>query len=918
MKIIGLFFLIFLNIFANENQIFLSEKEKNFIKENPLITLGVDSTWEPYVITKNGEVVGGYEYDLIQEINKLANINLKLIPGVWNNVVEKAKSADIYGLAVSIASKERAKYFEFSNSNMIVRNNYLVREGNPKNIHSLKDLKNKTIAIQKNNGFQVKRATKIEDAKIVQFDDYKNFNEFIEKNHVDAIPMSDASLYTLNALDTPFKDVVYLEDSSQTKIVFSINKKYPELTTIINKALAYIPLDEINKLREKWLFSPIVYSDKKLQPIDLNEKEKYFLKKKPRITIGIDQKLSVKEEKIIKITEDMVNNIYKLSGLIIDFKIASTNQLFNDFKTRKIDGLITKEKICKNNKNYSCIDLYSFDNVFNYNLAIQKNYRELVSIINKSLKSIDKNIIYNIDFLNKKEKEYLLKNKNIRYCIDPNYPPFEELLGGKYVGVGADMVNIISSSLHTSFELVLTNSWKESLEFIKENKCNVLPMINKSYNDVAFLNFSDPIFQYDLAVVTRNNVSYINKIEKLKNKKIGISKDLTLFYLLKKKYPYLNIIFVESIEEGLQKVSDHKLFAVVETIPSIGNLIQKRYIGKLKISGTIEEKLLFSIGVEKEKEILLRILNKTIAEISTKTKQDIMNKWNSYIYEDNLEYIKILKIVLIVGGIIFVLFMYRQYLLKKNNQKLEIAVKEERKKNALQASKMIEQSKLAQIGELTNIIAHQWRQPLSAISATSNNLAFKLTLEEEINKEEIINEVELIGKYSQHLSKTITEFRSFFQKDKKLTCVKIEELIEKVIQIIKPEFHENNIRLETMYNENIELYTYKNELQQALLSIVQNAKDAISENNISNGKISIITKKIDNYMLIEITDNGGGIPEEIIENIFDSYITTKHKSGGTGIGLYISKVIVESHCKGKLIAQNKLDGAMFRVSLPIV
>lgn len=295
-----------------------------------------------------------------------------------------------------------------------------------------------------------------------------------------------------------------------------------------------------------------------------------------------------------------------------------------------------------------------------------------------------------------------------------------------------------------------------------------------------------------------------------------------------------------------------------------------------------------------------------------------MNKWNSYIYEDNLEYIKILKIVLIVGGIIFVLFMYRQYLLKKNNQKLEIAVKEERKKNALQASKMIEQSKLAQIGELTNIIAHQWRQPLSAISATSNNLAFKLTLEEEINKKEIINEVELIGKYSQHLSKTITEFRSFFQKDKKLTCVKIEELIEKVIQIIKPEFHENNIRLETMYNENIELYTYKNELQQALLSIVQNAKDAISENNISNGKISIITKKIDNYMLIEITDNGGGIPEEIIENIFDSYITTKHKSGGTGIGLYISKVIVESHCKGKLIAQNKLDGAMFRVSLPIV
>ena len=326
------------------------------------------------------------------------------------------------------------------------------------------------------------------------------------------------------------------------------------------------------------------------------------------------------------------------------------------------------------------------------------------------------------------------------------------------------------------------------------------------------------------------------------------------------------------------------------------------------------------MGVAKDKEMLLNILNKALVNMPSGTKQNIMNKWSTFIYEDNLQYVSILKIVLIslfIICIIFIFVIYRQFLLRKHNENLKKVVEQEQLKNGRQTSQMIHQSKLAQVGEMTNIIAHQWRQPLSAISATTNNLVFKLTLHDEINKKQLLSELELISTYSQHLSETINDFRSFFQGDKEPIQIKITEIIEKTMEIIMPSLKEDNISFEVNYGEPVYLKTYQNEVQQALLSIIQNAKDAIIENAISNGKITISTNKTDDYVNIEILDNGGGISDVVIEKIFDSNFTTKNKNGGTGIGLYISKMIIESHCSGKLTAKNQSNGVIFKISLPL-
>ena len=261
---------------------------------------------------------------------------------------------------------------------------------------------------------------------------------------------------------------------------------------------------------------------------------------------------------------------------------------------------------------------------------------------------------------------------------------------------------------------------------------------------------------------------------------------------------------------------------------------------------------------------------------------------------------------------------------KEMEQKLEVLtysleerVNEEIKKNQEKTKQLIQQSRLAQMGEMLSMIAHQWRQPLTAISATTNNLQLKILLNEEIDNYTLKEELELITNYSQHLSLTIDDFRNFFKPDKvKMSC-KIEDIIEKSINIIKTSFESKNINLITNYNFNSEIFSYANEIQQVILIILKNAEDILMEKNIENKLIEINTFKENDFAIIQIEDNGGGIAMEIINKIFDPYFSTKKSKEGTGLGLYMSKIIIDEHCLGNLSAKNSANGATFEIKLPI-
>ncbi|MBI3873582.1 MAG: PAS domain S-box protein, partial [Arcobacter sp.] len=239
-----------------------------------------------------------------------------------------------------------------------------------------------------------------------------------------------------------------------------------------------------------------------------------------------------------------------------------------------------------------------------------------------------------------------------------------------------------------------------------------------------------------------------------------------------------------------------------------------------------------------------------------------------------------------------------------------------------QEKKYFNQAKMASMGELLCNIAHHWRQPLSLIST----VATSVELQQEMNmltEEKLAKGMQDINKSVQHLSTTIEDFANFFQTDKVKEYFSIKNIIERAINIVNMDFINNGIKIDISDIEDAKIYGYDSELIQAILNILTNAKDilVLSEARI----IKIETKDIGAEMIeLTVSDSGGGVPEEIMKNIFEPYFTTKHKSQGTGMGLYSSYNIVVNRLEGDLCVKNiefmyqekRYFGAKFILKIP--
>ena len=228
---------------------------------------------------------------------------------------------------------------------------------------------------------------------------------------------------------------------------------------------------------------------------------------------------------------------------------------------------------------------------------------------------------------------------------------------------------------------------------------------------------------------------------------------------------------------------------------------------------------------------------------------------------------------------------------------------------------VLHQSRLAQMGEMISMIAHQWRQPLSAISARANNLLFKIMIGNDLDKDLFKKEITHIDDYSHHLSKTIDDFRDFFKDDKAKEITTLENIVNGTLDIIQTSIENKNIKITTSFNCNENFEIYSNEVKQVALNLIKNAEDVLLENSIKDPQIFIETKSENGNKVLYVRDNAGGIPEDIITKIFDPYFSTKLEKDGTGLGLYMSKTIIEDHCFGKLTVSNNNDGAVFKVEL---
>jgi len=262
--------------------------------------------------------------------------------------------------------------------------------------------------------------------------------------------------------------------------------------------------------------------------------------------------------------------------------------------------------------------------------------------------------------------------------------------------------------------------------------------------------------------------------------------------------------------------------------------------------------------------------------------------------------------------------------LQQLNNSLEKKVQEELNKNRKKDQQMIEQSRFAALGEMIGNIAHQWRQPLSAISSTASSVQVQMQLGIASN-EDINKSYEDIKGYVEFLTQTIEDFRSFMKQDENVVEFNINDVAQKSIGITSAGYKDNGITLvQNFIDKELLSKGSPSKLSQVFLNILNNARDAILDNKIEKKYVHISSSEDENNNIIQIQDNAGGIPDKIITKIFDPYFTTKHQSQGTGIGLYMSKDIVEKHMKGTITVENKtvvLDdmeftGACFTVSIP--
>jgi signal transduction histidine kinase len=230
---------------------------------------------------------------------------------------------------------------------------------------------------------------------------------------------------------------------------------------------------------------------------------------------------------------------------------------------------------------------------------------------------------------------------------------------------------------------------------------------------------------------------------------------------------------------------------------------------------------------------------------------------------------------------------------------------------------------MASMGEMIGNIAHQWRQPLSAISTSASSMIMQNDLDI-LQKDEINKQLELIISQSQYLSTTIDDFRDFIRGDSKKENIKLSTITDSFLNLVSSSIKKHEINFINKVNQEIKFEALPNELNQCFINLFNNTKDAFKPK--AENKIIILDAILnDNEVIISFQDNAGGIPENIIDKIFEPYFTTKHQSQGTGLGLHmVYKMIVEG-MKGSISVENQnftfkdraYKGALFIIKIPL-
>ncbi len=539
---------------------------------------------------------------------------------------------------------------------------------------------------------------------------------------------------------------------------------------------------------------------------------------------------------------------------------------------------------------------------------------------------------------NLKEQNYLKAKKEIKICVPPASLPYSGIKDGKFIGIGAGVLDIVKNHTRNYFKLIEATSRKEFMQKAIDGECDLLPIVEKTSSLEEYFNFTE-YYEEPLVVVTNNSKNYIFDIETVLDKEFSAVRGNSYIEILRKKYPTIKLNIVNFREEAYLGIQSGKYYGHIDMKMAAAYYMQRYNKADLKICGQLRESVKIGFGVRNDDEVLLSIFDKIVLHLQPEDIHKILNEWVSISYTDKNKFENIKRIFIAIF-VIVAIFLYRQYFLKKKNKKLEQLQDELQELNRSLESKvadavseitkkdayLLHQSRLAQMGEMLSMIAHQWKQPLSSISTAQISIRMALELEKyDLNdnqqREDFIEflhqKLDKIGIYTQNLSQIISDFSDFYKPNSESKVVFLDTSITKASNLLEDNMDINGISLQQELDSDGLVALHENAFMQVILNILNNAKEQLIENSIEDAKILIKSYDRGGYVFVEISDNAGGIDEQIISNIFDPYFSTKLEKNGTGLGLYMSKIIIQDYHNGSISAKNSAEGAVFSIKIKL-
>ena len=537
--------------------------------------------------------------------------------------------------------------------------------------------------------------------------------------------------------------------------------------------------------------------------------------------------------------------------------------------------------------------------------------------------------------ISKEERDYLDNKKEITVCVYESFLPYSEIQNGKLSGVSSKILDIANEYTKIPFKIISTPISSEHFE------CDILPFSTKQSELIGKnFNFTTAYHSEPLVIATKKQEEYIVDIDNELDKTFSIIKGMYFINELKSKYPKIKFHFVDSASDGLKSVEKGKSYGYIDDLVTVSYNLKHVSMRDLKISGQVEYRVDFSFAVRSDDEVLFNIFNKISKQLDHSDIYKIVHEWVHVHYTQKVNFKYIYESIFLVALLLFALF-YRQQVLKNKNSELEVlknelqslnqtleskvsdAVEEVQKKDAY----LIHKSRLTQMGEVMSMISHQWKQPLSSISTTQISVLLALELEsydldDKTQRDTFLKflkiKLEKIGLYTQNLSQIISDFSDYYKPNKDAEVLHINRVIAKAYGIIEDSLNSRDIHVVLNLCSTKELSLHENEFMQVIVNILNNAREQFAKCSVENAEILINSYDEDDMVVLDISNNAGQIDENIIGQIFDPYFSTKLKENGTGLGLHMSKNIIEEHHNGSIKVVNTDDGVKFIIKIGTV